>query len=485
MDKRLKDVRKPAVAGQFYPGDPGTLVKTIAGFFAEVDKEPLSGRPVGIIAPHAGYPYSGKTAAKAYKLLEGEEFDTIVVVSPSHTVFFKGCSVFTGGGYQTPLGVMETDQELAQKAASIHPLVYASAQGHATGSARGEHALEVHLPFLQVVLPLAKLVAIVMGDQEEESVGALGEVLASVLKSRNALMVASTDLSHFHSEKKANRLDAAVKDAIEAYDPTELTECLETGKGEACGGGPVAAVMSAARRLGSRELKFLDYTTSGAATGDFSEVVGYLSAVMVMGQKAENALAEKKRVAGVMGAMAARRTDRKLTDEGKAQLHKIARKAIAAQLEGKDYKPARTGELDMTRGAFVTIKIDGELRGCIGQIRAHDEIYRVIADMAVAAAFDDPRFPRLTKEEFERLEFEISVLTPLRRVHEFREIKVGRDGLMIKLDMHSGLLLPQVATEYGWNTTEFLEQTCLKAGLPRESYKDKFAEIYRFAAEVF
>jgi AmmeMemoRadiSam system protein B/AmmeMemoRadiSam system protein A len=485
MNEKLRDIRKPAVAGQFYPGDPGTLVKTIAGFFAEVDKETLSGRPIALIAPHAGYPYSGKTAAKAYKLLEGEEFDTVVVVSPSHTVFFKGCSVFTGGGYATPLGVVETDQDLAQKAASIHPLVYASSQGHATGSARGEHALEVHLPFLQIVLPKAKLVAIVMGDQEEESVGALGEVLASALKGRNCLMVASTDLSHFHSEKEANRLDGAVKEAIEAYDPTELIDCLERGKGEACGGGPVAAVMSAARRLGSRELKCLDYTTSGAATGDFSEVVGYLSAVMVMGEKAQSDLAEKKRAADVLGVMAARRTDRKLTDEGKAQLHKIAREAIKAQLEGKAYKPTPSGELDMTRGAFVTIKIGGQLRGCIGQIRARDEIYRVIADMAVAAAFEDPRFPRLTKEEFERLEFEISVLTPLRRVYEFKEIKVGRDGLMIKLDMHSGLLLPQVATEYGWNTTEFLEQTCLKAGLPKDSYKDKFAEIYRFSAEVF
>ena len=469
----------------FYPGDPGTLVKTIAGLFAEAKKETLGNRPLALIAPHAGYPYSGKVAAKAYKLLEGEDYDTVVIVSPSHTVFFKGCSVFTGGGYQTPLGLVETDKSLAHKMAEIHPLVYASKQGHATGSTRGEHALEVHLPFLQVVLGSFKMVGIVMGDQEDESVGALGEVLASTLKGRNCLMVASTDLSHFHNQKKANRLDGEVRKAIEAYDPSKLREVLEYGDGEACGGGPVASVMTAARRLGSRELKVLDYTTSGEATGDFNEVVGYLSAVMVMGQKAESALAEKKRTAEVMGAIAAKKAEFHLSDAAKEKLHRIAREAIAAQLDGKDYTPLGDEELAHKRGAFVTLKIDGELRGCIGQIRAREELPDTIAGMAVAAAFDDPRFPRLSKDEYERLEYEISVLSPLQRVHEFSEIKVGRDGLMIKLDMHSGLLLPQVATEYGWTETQFLEQTCLKAGLPKESYKDKFAEIYRFSAEVF
>jgi len=483
MNRKLTDIRKPAVAGMFYPGQPGELAKTIAGFFAEVKKTPLPGRPLALIAPHAGYPYSGKVAASAYKLLEGEEYDTVMVVSPSHTVFFRGSSVYTGDGYETPLGVVETNLELAQKVGSIHPLVYGSAHGHSTGATRGEHALEVHLPFLQVALGKFKLVAIVMGDQEEESVSALGEALAAALKGCNCLMVASTDLSHFHPQKEANRLDGAVREAIQAYDPTALSEVLERGKGEACGGGPVTAVMNAAKRLGSREIRFLDYATSGDVTGDFSEVVGYLSAVMVMGEKAQSDIEDKKRVE--MGALAAKKREAGLSDEAKQKLHQIAREAIAAHLEGREYQPEPTDEIDLVRGAFVTLKIDGQLRGCIGQIRARDPLYKVIADMATAAAFDDPRFQRLTPREYDRLEYEISVLTPLERVKRFSEIKIGRDGLMIRLDVHSGLLLPQVATEYGWNVTQFLEQTCLKAGLPKESYKDKYAEIYRFSAEVF
>jgi AmmeMemoRadiSam system protein A len=276
-----------------------------------------------------------------------------------------------------------------------------------------------------------------------------------------------------------------VRKAIEAYDVGELLNVFETGRGEACGGGPVAAVMSAARRLGSREIKFLEHTTSGEVTGDFSEVVGYLSAVMLMGEKAQTDLAEKKRSAEAVGAIAAKKPDAKLPESAKQRLHQIAREAIAAYLEGRDYTPEPTPELDMTRGAFVTLKIGGQLRGCIGQIRAREKLYQLIASMAVAAAFDDPRFPRLTPDEYDRLEYEISVLTPLQRVKDISEIKVGRDGLMIKLDLHSGLLLPQVATEYGWDARTFVEQTCLKAGLPKESYKDKYAEIYRFAAEVF
>jgi AmmeMemoRadiSam system protein A len=133
----------------------------------------------------------------------------------------------------------------------------------------------------------------------------------------------------------------------------------------------------------------------------------------------------------------------------------------------------------------VTLNLGGQLRGCIGQIRGRQPLPQTIADMAVAAAFEDPRFKPLTEVESAAIDIEISVLTPLRRVHDPKEIKVGRDGLMIKLDFHSGLLLPQVATEQGWDRQTFLEQTCLKAGLPKNSYKEKFAEIYRFAAQVF
>jgi hypothetical protein len=484
MDKNLTDIRRPAVAGQFYPGDAAKLAKLIAGYFAKVDKVAISGRPTALICPHAGYQYSGKVAAKAYKLLEGEQYDTVVVVSPYHRNFFQGCSVYEGDGYETPLGVIEIDTEVAEKIGSINPLVYLSRQGHGTGAQRGEHSLEVQLPFLQIVLGKFKLVPIIMGDQEEESVRGLGEVLASVLNGRNALMVASTDLSHFHPEKEANRLDGKVREAIESFDPAEVMRVLSSGEGEACGGGPVAAVMTAAKRLGSDAVKFIDYRTSGATTGDFNEVVGYLSAAMALGTKAQGKLDDKKQVVDTLRVVTQRHGGA-LIDEQRQQLHVIAREAIAAALEDREYAPIPSDQLALKRGAFVTLKIDGKLRGCIGQVRARDRLDNMIADMAHAAAFEDPRFPKLTKDEYEQLEYEISVMSPLERVKDFSKIKVGRDGLMLKLDMHSGLLLPQVASEYGWSAAEFLEQVCLKADLPKDAYKDEFAEVYKFSADVF
>jgi len=474
------EIRKPAVAGTFYPSSAVELAKSIATMFSEVEKVSLERRPMGLISPHAGYPYSGRVAAKAYKLLEGEEFETVVIVSPSHTVFFKGSSVFGGEGYQTPLGVVETDTELTDRIASINPAsVYVSNMGHATGATRGEHALEVQLPFLQVVLGKFKLVAIVMGDQEQDSINALGETLAAALRGTNTLMVASTDLSHFHSEDEARRLDHAAQETIERFDVDGLSKALRSGKAEACGGGPVGAVMFACKRLGGSRVQFLDYSTSGATTGDFDEVVGYLSVAIVAGEEA-------KIVKTVLGATQARPGEKKeLTDEGRQELLGIVRDAIRAKLDGKTYVPTQHPNLEQNKGLFVTLKIDGALRGCIGQIRGAGPLYKTVGEMAVAAAFDDPRFPQLTESEFDKLEYEISVLSPLERVRDFKEIKIGRDGLLIRLDIHSGLLLPQVAAEYDWSVTELLEQTCLKAGLPKNGYKDKLAEVYKFSADVF
>jgi AmmeMemoRadiSam system protein B/AmmeMemoRadiSam system protein A len=472
------EVRKPAVAGSFYPGNPIELSKTLATFYSEAKKIPLSGRPIAIIAPHAGYIYSGKTAALAYKQIAGEEYENVVVISPSHTVFFQGSSVYDGAGYQTPIGVVEIDEKLSRKIASIHPLVYLSNKGHTGGSIRGEHALEVQLPFLQQALGKFKLIAIVMGNQEEDSCRALGEVLASSLAGKNALIVASTDLSHFHPEKEAHRLDAVIQKAVEEYNPGKLLSSLSSGRGEACGGGPVAAMMIASKKLGGEKVFVTGYSTSADTSGDASEVVGYLSAVIVSSKPApktyEPSADEKK-------------GETELNKKDKKFLLELAKESIKAGVEKRELRiePPESRILREKRGAFVTIKIGGQLRGCIGMIRAAKPLYETVAEMAQSAAFDDPRFRPLSERELNDIEVEISALSPLTRVTNLDEIEVGRDGLMIRLDMHSGLLLPQVATEHGWDRVTFLEQTCLKAGLPKNSYKEKGAEIYRFSADVF
>ena len=187
----------------------------------------------------------------------------------------------------------------------------------------------------------------------------------------------------------------------------------------------------------------------------------------------------------LLGAKAAKDETTRLSDADRVFLLKVAREAITAHLEGRNYTPAETEENRRKSGVFVTVKVNGELRGCIGMIKSRTSLVEAVAEMAVSAASDDERFAPLSVDELEKLEIQISVLSPLEVVHRLDSIKVGRDGLMIKLDMHSGLLLPQVAVDHGWDYIEFLEQTCLKAGLPKNSYKDRSAQIYKFTAEVF
>jgi len=478
FNKNNKEIRRPMVAGMFYPANPAELSKQIAGFFNNAERRSLDGRVRAIIAPHAGYIYSGQIAADAYKQIQGEQYDTVVVIAPFHG-FFKGVSVYSGDGYETPLGVIEIDRELSDRMSQKHPSVYCSTMGHAGSGGRGEHSLEIQLPFLQIVLGNFKLVAMVTGDQEESTIRAAAEVLAATLKGTNTLMVASTDMSHFYPDKQARRLDKNFETALTAFDANRIIDVIATEKAEACGYGPVAAVVEAAGRIGGEKVEIISYDTSARATGDFNEVVGYLSAV-ITGKK------ETPKKPATIGSPAVGK-EAEYTQEEKDFLSNLARRSVEARVRGEkpDIPQPPSRHLKEKRGVFVTIDKRGTLRGCIGLIQARLPLIEAVAEMALSAAFEDPRFPPVTEDELPELEYEISVLSPLSVIEDINDIVVGRDGLMIRLELHSGLLLPQVATEYGWNRTTLLEQTCLKAGLPKNSYKDPQAQIYKFMVEKF
>jgi hypothetical protein len=466
------------VAGMFYPADPIELSKQLAEFYACSEKKGLPGRIQAIIAPHAGYIYSGQIAADAYKQIEGEQYDSVIVIAPFHG-FFKGVSVYSGDAYETPLGEIRIDRALSDKMSQKHPAVYASTVGHTGSGGRGEHSLEVQLPFIQIALGKFKLVAMMMGDQEESTIRATAEVIAATTRDKNILLVASTDLSHFHSDQQARRLDKAFEDALIQYDTNRIIGVIASEKTEACGYGPVAAVVEATRRLGGEKIEIISYDTSARATGDFNEVVGYLSAV-VMTAKTLSKSSKTTRV-----TKAARKTG--YSKDEKQFLLKLAQDVVKSKTCGEEFVMPQipSARLEEKRGVFVTINKRGYLRGCIGLIQARLTLIEGVAEMASAAAFEDPRFPQVTEDELPDLEYEISILTPLVKVNDLNDITVGRDGLMIKLDLHSGLLLPQVATEYNWDSMTFIEQTCLKAGLPKNSYKDPRAQIYKFTVEKF
>jgi len=481
-------VRPPRVAGQFYPGNPVELTKNIAGFFSHVEKRDLPGQIRALICPHAGYMYSGLVAAHAYKLIEGKSFDTVVVIAPSHTMFFRGVSVFDGGAYRTPLGDIPIDIDFVGKLTSIDPRLALSDDGHNGRAGRHEHALEVQLPFLQVVLGSFSLVPVVMGDQEYETCRMLGETLGGIARPGKTLIVASSDLSHFHSYREAQDLDRHAADAIKSFAPTKLLKLIDSGECEACGAGPIAAAMIAAKKMGGTEATILHTANSGDVEPDSVErVVGYLAAALHTGS-AELAsqevydLEESSRPSSVD-----KNGVETYTDEEKSFLKRVARKSIENAVKGArfpDLSPP-TKRLSEKRGVFVTLKKDGELRGCIGYIQALKPLVDAVREMARAAAVDDTRFLPVTPDEMDDLEIEITVLSPLVLVKEIVDILVGRHGLLIKHGFQSGVLLPQVAVEHEWDRETFLAETCIKAGLPPDTWKEPSVEIYRYTAVIF
>jgi AmmeMemoRadiSam system protein B/AmmeMemoRadiSam system protein A len=469
----MKEIREPAVAGAFYPDKPEVLSRDVKKYLENAKKEKMEGEIVALVSPHAGYMYSGRVAAYAYQMLEGKHFDSVVVVAPSHRALFKGASLYDRGGYRTPLGVVPIDTELSRKMMERRKEIQFLPEAHFQ-----EHSLEVQIPFLQVVLKTFKLIPIVMEPYWSwETCQYLASAIAEAVKGKNVLLVASSDLSHFHSYEEAVKLDQIVLDHIDRFDPEGLNRDLRNGRGEACGGGPIISIMLAAKALGANKGKVLKYLNSGDVTGDRSRVVGYAAGVFYKKAGEKEKMKEGKKIGVDLG----------LNEEEKKALHHIARTVIENKARGKTVPEFKIESpiLKENRGAFVTIHQRGKLRGCIGYIEGQGPLHKTIEEMAEAAAFRDPRFTPVKEKELPELELEISVLTPLKRIQDVNEIQVGKHGIYIKKGWYSGLLLPQVATEYGWDCQTFLEHTCQKAGLPSNAWKDKDIEIYIFSADIF
>lgn len=270
----MKNIREPAVAGMFYPANPHQLHDELQLLLDKVEPEAEYKNAVGIISPHAGYVYSGKTAAYGFKALGGRNYKTVVIISPSHREYFPGVSIYNGDGYSTPLGEVGLNKEMILKLVNGSQIIFASPQGH-----RAEHAVEVQIPFLQMVMNDFTIVPAVIGDQRKAFIDELAEKLAEAVD-EETLIVASSDLSHFYTKEEAGKLDSIVENHIANFNYEELQHDLETNKCEACGGGAIVAMMKTADLIRRKKSKVLSRSDSGDVTGDYSEVVGYLSAVV-------------------------------------------------------------------------------------------------------------------------------------------------------------------------------------------------------------
>ncbi len=467
-------IRKPAVSGTFYPKDSDQLRQSVDQMLSEASPPPIPGRITALISPHAGYSYSGHVAAHAYAVIKGKPFRRVVIISPSHVEAFEGAAVYDGDAYQTPLGTIPVDKEFCSRLASKDSLIKHTEQGHRIAfQGRGEHALEVQLPFLQRALQDFEIVPIVMGDQTFETCRALGTAIAALAENSETLIVASSDLSHYHPYDEAVKLDRKVIDAIARWDYLSLLHNLSTRSWEACGGGPIAAAMMASEEMGATQAKILCYANSGdVPPGDRSHVVGYVSAALY------------KPSAGADLEL----SETELSEKEKETLLQISRESVASAVRGgnpDDYSPPVDKALQEDAAVFVTLKKNGELRGCVGSILATEPLAIAVAKAAANAALNDHRFDPVGENEVADLDYEISVLSPFRRITDVTLLKVGRHGLLIEKGNYRGLLLPQVADEHGWDAVTFLEHTCLKAGLPATAWRGPEADIYIFSANVF
>lgn len=459
-------IRKAAVAGTFYPADSAELAGQINSWLENGPVITVPGTIRGICVPHAGYIYSGATAAAAYRAVARQKFDLVVVLAPSHRDYFTGATIYPGDAYATPLGAMQIDREAAAELVRSCADFTLSEQGHGA-----EHSLEVQLPFLQTLFPAARLLPVVIGACDWPACQRMGEALGRLLRGRRALVVASTDLYHGDSYTACQASDAATIKAFLAVQPRDLCRGLLSQQFQACGGAGVVVMQQALLERGPLGARLAAATNSNDVMQQHEGyVVGYAALLFY---QTEGAMMKK--------------TYAPLPHAAQIELLRLARQSIEHYLKhGTALVPqSSTPALQEKRGLFVTLTRGGELRGCIGMHETELPLYQLVADRSVAAAFADPRFMPLQADELDRIFIQISVY--LTNVYEasLEEFVMGRHGIILTKGNRGATYLPEVPLEAGWKTREEeLVSLCQKAGLPANAWQEG-AKIYLYETQKF
>ena len=479
-------VKKADLAGTWYPADRLQLLAQLDGYLDKAEPPQVDGKIIALICPHAGYAYSGPIAAFGYKAVENTKIDTVIVIGFSHRRNYDGIAVLDADAYETPIGKININKDLTKSLIGQNEKIYSYPEAF-----RDENSVELEIPFLQAALRDFDMVLVAIGDQSLKNVNIIAEALKNVLEDKdNFLLVASTDMCHYLPYGEANELDGNTIAIIEKFDPKKLyTESLLKGHRLMCGYGAVTATMLAAKSLGAEEVKVLKYANSGDTAGNREEVVGYLSAALYKESPRSRA---KRSEASPKGTVHGPQTEEgekpMLTKKQKERLLEIARKTMETyvkngkKLDFKEDDPTLNREM----GAFVTLHRSGQLRGCIGNIIGSGPLYLTVRDMAIQSSTQDPRFLPVNSDELEKIDIEISVLSELEEIKDPNIIEVGKHGVLVKSGYRSGVYLPQVGTETGWNREEFMMSLCgNKAGLPPDAWKTGKCKIFIFTAEVF
>lgn len=479
-----ENIRQPAVAGRFYPGNATELSRMADHYISSAATVPVEGTPVAFIVPHAGYIFSGPVAGYVYTLLKNKDIKTVVIIGLSHRYPLKGASIITEGSFRTPLGLVPINEALCKKLMEESSLIEHIPEAHTM-----EHSIEVQLPFLQRIFKHFSIVPILIGNPSLSVCREIGQAIADTIRNKNIIILASTDMSHYPEYSEAVRVDQEAIKALKTMDPLTLQSKINLLMSKNipnlscvfCGEGAVYAAMYASKALGAQKATILKYANSGdTAAGNKDSVVGYLAAVFTTDKKEEPPMKEKK----------TQKETFSIKPENQKVLLQVARKSIVAFLKEKKLATVSARgdqELEQTAAVFVTLTKNGTLRGCIGTTEARYPLIDAINQLTVSAAFQDYRFPPVSADELDDIHIEISVLSPLKKIQSHKEIQPDVHGVVVKKNSRSGLFLPQVWEHFPGDKEAFMDELCSqKAGLPRDAWKkDKDVELSIFTVFKF
>jgi MEMO1 family protein len=474
--------RQPVAAGRFYPADKEELTKNLSRLFESCNKTKENWQVRAIICPHAGYIFSGKIAASAFSSIpKNKVYHNIFIIGSSHVMYYNGASVYNEGDYITPLGKAVVNREIAN-ALILKNKVF----GFPVTAHMQEHSIEVQVPFIQYYFRnTPPIVPIIIGTDDENTVSKVAEALKPYFTPDN-LFIISSDFSHYPSYSNAVATDKLTAMSILSGNPKTFLTRLSDNSAEnipglvtsMCGWTSGLTLLYLTEGNKKLEYKLIDYCNSGdSPEGGKAEVVGYNAIALIEKNHSSN-------------HNSAQDNSFSFSNEERKYLFALAKGTIQSRFAGnKNFETDEKSipeKLMKPMGAFVTLKIDGNLRGCIGNFNMTDDpqpLYKVVAESAISSAFEDPRFNPLTKEEFRNTSMEITVLGPLKRINSINEIVLGKHGIYIKKGQRAGTMLPQVATENGWTVEEFLGFTSRdKAGIGWDGWKD--AELYIYDGVV-
>lgn len=475
--------RRPAVAGSFYPGSAKELAATLSGLFASAEPRKVSGTLQAVISPHAGYVFSGEVAASAFHQLDpGKTYRNVFVIGSSHRYSFDGASVYTFGNYEMPLGTVPVNRELARKLADDPSKVFTDR----TDAHIYEHSIEVQLPFLlKLYGDKLTIIPIVIGTQRPSVCKKIAQVLKPYMVPEN-LFVISTDFSHYPGYEDAVRADALTADAICSNSPDNFLNTIRKTEAKGipglitciCGWTSVLTLLYMTEDQPGIEYHKVQYRNSGDSPyGERDRVVGYYAIAVTVKEENNNKGSTKASI----------QEEFSLSMKEKKTLISIARNTLENYIRTGKIPPVErnilTPALELPCGAFVTLRKNGELRGCIGRFEPTEPLWKVVQEMTVASAVHDYRFDPVDRNELNEIDIEISVLTPLKRVSSPDQIRLGIDGIYIRKGSASGTFLPQVARETNWTLEEFLGHCARdKAGIGWNGWKD--AELYTYQALI-